>query len=127
LAGITIIVGAALILVGIVGFAGTGAKTSLIPAYVGIVLALLGVWARNPGSRKAAMHIAVTVGLLGFLMAAGRLGMSLARGTTPKPAALASLSLMALLCLVFVILCVRSFIAARRARTLGAESTPSVT
>lgn len=125
MAGTTILIGAALVALGLAAFAGTRATTSLIPAYVGAVLVLLGLLARNARYRKHVMHLAAAVGLLGFLAAAGRLGMSLARGTVPATAALVSLSLMALLCLAFVLLCVRSFIAARRDRPAGFDPGPA--
>ena len=74
----------------------------------------------NEGRRKLFMHINVTIGLLGFLGAAGRAVSSYlhasAAGTSPDAIALASQLTMAGLLLIYVILCVRSFIAARRSR-----------
>ena len=66
------------------------------------------------------MHIAVTVGLLGFLFpfiraASGAVRM-LQGAAVAHPLAIEEQMLMALLCLIFVGLCVRSFIAARRSR-----------
>lgn len=112
----TIGFGVVLIILGASAFAWTGARTSLIPAYVGAVIAICGVIALKAEYRKHAMHVAAAVGLLGFLAAAGRLIASLMRASSERPstAALASLVLMALLTGVFVGLCVRSFIAARR-------------
>jgi uncharacterized membrane protein HdeD (DUF308 family) len=115
LAKLSIAFGIALILVGIGGFAPNHAPTALIPAYLGIVLAICGVVAMNPAYRTHAMHAAVTLALVGFLAAGWRLAVSLS-----KPAidtiAVSSQSLMTVLCGVFVVLCIRSFIAARRAR-----------
>lgn len=119
MAGITIVIGLLLVVLGVVPFAMTGAKTSLIPAVVGALLVVLGAVARNANARKQAMHAAVIIGLLGFLLAAGRLVSSLAAGKTPTPLAATSLGLMALLTGLFVVLCVRSFIAARRSRAAG--------
>jgi hypothetical protein len=65
------------------------------------------------------MHIAVTVGLLGFLGTATSLvdAVRLFQGKLfPYPAAVEEKAAMAILVLIFVILCVRSFITARRAR-----------
>jgi hypothetical protein len=57
------------------------------------------------------------VGLLGFLASAGRLVWKLiADGGISDPPAAVALSLMAVLCGTFVVLCIRSFIAARRSR-----------
>ena len=65
----TIGFGVVLILLGLAGFFGTGSAhpTALIPAVFGILLAVLGAMAKDEKRRKLAMHIAVTVGLLGFL------------------------------------------------------------
>ena len=118
MASTTIVIGTLLVLLGVIPYfvSASHSPTALIPAYVGAVLVLLGFVARNDRLRKHAMHVAVIVGLLGFLAAAGRLIMSLARGNTPTPLSAVSLIGMALLTGVFVVLCVRSFIAARRQR-----------
>jgi hypothetical protein len=69
--------------------------------------------------RKLFMHINVTIGLLGFLGAGGRAiqgyGNARSAGIEPDHAALASQITMAGLLLFYVLLCVRSFIDARRA------------
>jgi hypothetical protein len=62
------------------------------------------------------MHAAATVALLGFLAATGRLLSGLVSGRHPSGLALFSLVGMAILCALFVLLAVRSFIATRRAR-----------
>ena len=113
-----VIFGVLLILIGIVGYCyglmtGHASPTALIPAAFGLLLAILGSIARsNEGIRKHLMHAAVLIALLGFLMTAGRLLMKL--GELTFGAALLSQVSMAILCLIFVILAVRSFIAARR-------------
>ena len=125
MAPVTIVFGVLLILVGVVPYLiHPVSKTALIPAAVGVLLAALGGVAMNPGARKHAMHVAVMVGLLGFLAAAGRLVSTIARGGTPSGLAGISLGLMALLCGIFVVLCVRSFIAARRNRLASGASAP---
>jgi hypothetical protein len=113
--------GALLIVLGIVSFVGTGSahKTALIPAYFGAAITVCGVVARNPGLRMHAMHGAVLVGLLGFVatlvMVARRLGPAFS-GTLERPAAFYSQLIMLILCGLFVALCVKSFIDARRSR-----------
>jgi len=113
-----VIFGVLLILIGIVGYCyglmtGHASPTALIPAAFGLLLAILGSIAKsNEGIRKHLMHAAVLIALLGFLMTAGRLLMKLSELTFG--AALLSQVSMAILCLIFVILAVRSFIAARR-------------
>ncbi|HEV7701774.1 MAG TPA: hypothetical protein VGO43_16200 [Pyrinomonadaceae bacterium] len=112
--------GRTLILIGIVGYGwglyvGAVSLTALIPAGVGIVLMVLGhLAAMREGLRKHLMHAAVIVGLLGFLAALG----GLFRKGMPTSIGAGSLSqiAMAVVCLVFVILAVRSFMAARSER-----------
>jgi hypothetical protein len=73
----------------------------------------------NPKRRMLWMHIAVTVGLVGFLgtVAAAVDEVRMLRGVVfPHPIAVEEKAAMSVICLVFVALCVRSFIAARRAR-----------
>jgi hypothetical protein len=115
---LAILFGVLLILVGIGGYALGGdhkSPTALIPAAVGVLLAVCGaVVIASPSSRKHVMHAAATIGLLGFLAAAGRLLSSLMKGTVPPALTISALALMAGLCGLFVILCVGSFISARR-------------
>lgn len=124
MAKITILVGVLLIVLGAVFYFLTEphAPTSLIPAFFGIVLAVLGFLAQTQDAKRRAllMHIAVTVGLLGFLFpfirSVGGAVRMLQGGTVAHPFAVQESMSMALLCLVFTALCVRSFLAARRAR-----------
>jgi len=94
---------------------------ALHPAGLGIGLILCGALANteNPKRRMLWMHIAVTVGLIGFLITGIRAVIQIAKGTTTvgNPLAFDERVVIALVCLAFVALCVRSFIAARRART----------
>lgn len=122
----TILFGALLTLLGLITYFGAeslGASkrsvTALIPAFVGVPLAILGVVAQRPGARKHAMHAAAALALLGFLASAGRF---IAVGAAPTSVGPAALLIMAILCGVFVGLCVRSFIAARRAREAGSAA-----
>ena len=98
------------------------APTSLIPAVFGLLLVGLGLAARTEDSKRRMlfMHIAVTVGLIGFLFPfarsiKGTLAL-LSGGSVAHPRAVEESMLMALVCLVFTALCVRSFISARRTR-----------
>lgn len=124
MARITIMFGVLLALVG-AGFffaAVPHAPTSLIPLFFGVLFILLGALASTDDAKRRMlfMHIAVTVGLLGFLFPFIRAvsgAIRMLKGiTVPHPLAIEEQMLMALLCLIFVGLCVRSFIAARRAR-----------
>lgn len=119
MAKVSIGFGIVLIVIGIIGFLPAYSGTALIPAYTGIAMAICGAIALNPAARKHAMHAAVMVGLLGFLMSAGRLVAVLLSGNAPSARGFFSLGSMAILTFVFVLLCVRSFIDARRKTELG--------
>jgi hypothetical protein len=123
MAKLTIGFGVVLILLGAWGFIGTGSThpTALIPAYFGLVLAWAGILANSEDAKRRMlwMHVAVTVGLLGFLGAGARVVVELVKAHGGPLADAVSVAVrfqiaMAVICLVFVGLCVRSFIAARR-------------
>ncbi len=123
MARVTILFGVLLILLGLAGYLGTGHvhPTALIPSGFGLLLAILGLLANTEETRRRMlfMHIAVTLGLLGFLATAAAIFqyVQLLQGRSfPFPAAVESKAAMSILCLTFVLLCVRSFIAARRSR-----------
>ena len=99
--------------------------TALIPAIIGIVLILLVLLAEaKPNARKHVMHGAVLFGLLGFAMVAKRIGPAISEMNWLKgePNAIIQTSLLkpatmvisAGLLLIFVVLCVVSFIQARK-------------
>ena len=124
MANTAMLFGALLILLGAAGYVGSGMEspTALIPSVFGVLLLIAGAIARNEARRKHAMHGAAMVGLLGFLGSASgllELPALLSGGEVARPMAVASRSAMAVLSLVFVALCVRSFIAARRSGKLA--------
>jgi hypothetical protein len=88
--------------------------TSLIPAGVGAILAVCGVMAIRPSLRKQMMHTTVLVGLIGAV-AGLWMGIKSALGDSFGAAGKMQLT-MGVICLVYVVLCVRSFIEARRRR-----------
>ncbi len=94
--------------------------TALIPAFVGLALAACGVLALKESMLKHAMHAAAMVGLLGTLAGAGRGVMGLGKSFSGDPSlnqrSFLYVWLMAVICGVFVFLCVRSFISVRRQR-----------
>jgi hypothetical protein len=121
LATTTIGFGIVLILLGLGGFFGTDrvSMTALIPAAFGLLLVIFGMLARDDKRRKLAMHIAVTVGLLGFLGTVPglvKLPALLMGGDVQRPAAVIAQSIMAVLMAIYVAMCVKSFIDARRRR-----------
>jgi len=91
---------------------------ALHPAGIGVLLLLCGALANteNTKQRMIWMHIAVTLGLIGFLITGIRAVLQVAHGTAVG-LAFDERAVVALVCLAFVGLCVRSFISARRART----------
>ena len=108
------VIGVAGYVIGMMG--DRGSITALIPAFIGVILVLLGLLSNaKENLRKHLMHAAVLVALVGFIATAGRL-ISRLSDLTMSPAVL-SQAATAALCLVFVILAIRSFAAARRERT----------
>jgi len=125
LAKLTIVFGILLIVTGAVAFALVGQQShayhAFIPVGFGLLLAIFGALANTPDAKKRMlfMHIAVTVGLLGFLgTIPGFIGtVQMAMGhAIARPDAAKVQTTMGTLCLIFVLLCVRSFIQARRSR-----------
>ncbi len=124
MAKVTIIFAVLLIALGLGSYFGTGSQhpTALIPTWFGLALGVGGFLAMSPDAnrRKLYMHINVTIGLLGFLGAAGRAltsyGHARSEGIDPDKIALGAQAAMAGLLLIYVLMCVRSFIEARRAR-----------
>ena len=130
----TVVVGVILCAIGLFGYFGSASDnpspTALIPAGFGVVMIVLGIVAHRESARKHAMHAAATLALIGFLLAGGRGFMKLGLAasddlTISRPVRL--VILMALVCLIYLVLCVRSFIAARRrnAPTTGQTEVPA--
>ncbi len=119
---ITVLVGLILIALGAGGYFGTGTSsiTAWIPAFFGLPILLLGILAHKDSMRKHAMHGAVLLGLLGFLGAMVRVIQVAAAGDVKLPVAFAMTIAMAIVCGIFVLLCIRSFIQARKARAANA-------
>jgi uncharacterized membrane protein len=89
--------------------------TALIPTFFGLALIALGLVARNEKARMHVMHAAALLGLIGLLFPGFMAIKSLIGGAGFTLAVIGQL-VMAALCGVFLVLCVKSFIAARRAR-----------
>jgi hypothetical protein len=122
MAKVTLVFAVLLALLGLAGYLGTGSQhpTALIPTWFGVALGIFGFLAISPSEsrRKLFMHINVTIGLLGFLGAGVRAIQEFVHasstGQTIDPIAAGAQMTMAGLMLIYVILCVRSFISARR-------------
>ena len=122
---IAIIFGSLLILLGLGAYLGTGrtSVTALIPSAFGVLLTVAGLVAtRYPKARMHVMHVAVLIALFALVATAIKAVPAL-MSQNYRPAVITQ-SLTALICAVFVILSVRSFIHARRQRTQGIEGAP---
>ena len=112
---LTILFGVLLILLGAGGYFGPGrtSVTALIPAFFGVPFLLLGLVALKDGLRKHAMHAASLLALLGVVGALFRPVKTLLAGAFEFNTAVASQFTMAALCVVFLGLCIKSFVDAR--------------
>lgn len=116
---IAIISGLVLDILGVASFIASGAThlPALIPSGFGTVIFLCGILAHvRPDLRKHAMHMAAAFGLFATL---GGFGMGFAALLSGSPLRLVAVVIqisMGLIALVFLALCVKSFIDARRAR-----------
>jgi len=108
----TLVFAALLIALGLGAFLVSGSRTALMPAYPGILLAVLaGLAMAFEQARRHFMHVAAVVALLGALAPAAAL---VIRAAQMSPLALSVNLGMLLLNAVLLVLMIRSFIAARR-------------
>jgi hypothetical protein len=114
---VTRVTGFLLVLLGVVGYVGTGGAslTALIPALVGALFLILALAARSPEARKHVMHAAVAIALLAVLGIVPRIIGAMNAGRIRRPAVLAQIA-MALILTLYVVLGVKSFVEARKAR-----------
>lgn len=143
MAKITIGFGVALVLLGVGAYLGTGMRswTALIPAIAGVLLGFCGYMATYPECRKHAMHGAVLLAILGFgasVPGAVKMVQLATQGEKPltpeereaagmkddqimlnsgkkmRPVAAQVQAGMAGVLLPYIVLCIKSFIDARR-------------
>jgi hypothetical protein len=115
---ITLLLGVLLIVLGAVCYLATDlvSWTALIPAIFGAAFIALGLLGGKDNLRKHAMHAAATLGLVGAIAGLVMVVRGLVNGI-PRPVAFWESAALAALCAVFVLLCVKSFIDARRRRS----------
>ena len=120
---LTRVTGIVLIVLGVVYFVMTGSAhpTPLIPSIWGVLLLICGILAISKDTKRVMlwMHIAVTLGLFGFLFPGIRAAMTFAKPaalTVVKRTAAQEEVIMSVICLIFTALCVRNFVSNRRAR-----------
>ena len=113
-------VGLLLMIVGVGGYVMTGmaSPTALIPAAFGLVISMLGFYARHEDNRRTAMHLAMGIAMVGVLGSiSGLLSIpALISGEAAMPAAVVSCSAMAVILLVYLAMGFNSFREARQRR-----------
>jgi len=122
MAKISITFGVILIILGLYSYFGINNEsiTALIPTFLGIPVLILGFLGLNEKYLKHAMHGAAVLMLLGFGGTVGGLikfFRMLGGEVFERPSAITIQAIMALICLVFLILAIKSFIDARRKRS----------
>ncbi len=120
----TVLVGVLLVVLGVGAYVGTGfeSPTAVLPAALGVPVAVLGWLATEERRRAATMHAVVALtllGALGGLQGVAQLPALLTGGNVDRPVAAAVQSAMTLVCAVHVVLAVQSFRAARRICSAG--------
>lgn len=95
----------------------THSPMALIPSALGVLFLALGIAAGREEWRKHAMHAAAGLALVGVIAGLGPVMM--ARTRPLPPLMVRTTGAMSLMCAVFLVLAVRSFIAARRGRAAG--------
>jgi hypothetical protein len=123
---VTLAVGGLLSMLGIFGylFSESRSLTALIPFAFGSLLEVCGALAMRPELKKHAMHGASVLALLGIGGSAGGFLTLLQWVSGPDaaiPFAVVIKSAMFVVCTVFLLLCIRSFIQARAQREAAAR------
>jgi uncharacterized membrane protein HdeD (DUF308 family) len=90
--------------------------TALIPSFFGAALIVLGLVATKDKLRMHAMHGAALLGLIGAVIPVYRVIKSLTGEGTINMVAVTEQVLMAILSGAFLVLCIKSFVDARRRR-----------
>lgn len=114
--------GILLIILGLVGYFGTGMINlfPLIPAALGVLILICGTFALSHRFTKTFMHIAVVLAFLGFvgtIRGLIKMFQMLMGSTIALPQMAIAESIMSLLCLVYVFICFRWFLNNRRKKS----------
>jgi hypothetical protein len=110
---LTVIIGVALVVLGVGGYLATGrnSATALIPAGFGLLYIILGVVGeQRPGARMHVMHVAALLSLIGIGGNVTAIAAVL-RGDAGTAAVLRTI--MAGICALHLVLAIRSFVLAR--------------
>jgi len=111
-----VVLGSLLSVIGLYGYFGMGevSITALIPLFIGVPIIILGVLAFDEQRIKHAMHAASVLILLGLIGSLYRLTHKIILGNIDESSII--LILMSVICIIFLILAINSFIEARKAR-----------
>lgn len=121
---LTIGLGTLLAVIGVIAYIASGyaSWTALIPAILGAIILISGlIGLRN---QKIGIHIALVIAVLGILgtsMNVLQIGALLA-GNSERPMAVITSSITFVLLVIYVIICIRSFIAARRWKATASQN-----
>lgn len=116
MAKIAIIAGLLLVVLGAYSYFGISSEsiTALIPAFIGLPAFILGIIGLNEKYLKHALHVCAMLMVIGFVGSIIRATPRLLAGNY-TPAVIAQI-IMAVICFVFTLLAVKSFIDVRKAR-----------
>jgi uncharacterized membrane protein len=113
---ISVVIGLLLSILGLYGYFGMGmvSVTALIPLFIGIPIIILGLFAFDEQKLKHSMHAASVLVLLGLIGSLYRLAHNIILGNTGSSSMI--LVLMSIICIIFLVLAINSFIEARKSR-----------
>jgi uncharacterized membrane protein len=114
---ISVVIGILLVVLGLYGYFGMGmvSVTALIPLFIGIPIVILGILAFDEKKIKHSMHAASVLMLLGLMGSLYRLAHKFLMGGNMDESTMI-LILMSVICIIFLILAINSFIEAKKAR-----------
>jgi len=121
MAKVSIVFGLILIILGLVSYFGISSEsiTALIPAFLGVPILILGFLSLKEKYLKHSMHAAAVLMLLGFggtVSGLIKFFRMLGGEIFERPSAITIQAIMAVICLIFLTLAIKSFIDARRGK-----------
>lgn len=122
MAKVSIVLGIILIILGLISYFGISSEsiTALIPTFLGVPLLILGIISLNEKYLKHSMHAAAVLMLLGFggtVSGLIKFFRMMGGESFERQSAITIQAIMAVICLIFLILAIRSFINARRGKS----------
>jgi len=122
MAKISIVFGIILMILGLVSYFGISSEsiTALIPAFLGVPVLILGFISLKEKYLKHSMHAAAVLMLLGFggtVSGLIKFFRMLGGEIFERPSAISIQAIMAVICLIFLVLAIKSFIDTRRGKS----------